>query len=211
MHHHCRFTYKITSHKSKIPSINWSICAATLTYGDLPSLECGEIMVPLDHNEPDGDEIKLVMTRLKATGKKPLGSLLMQSGGPGLATAKLVMMHASYEKSGKDFYKNFSPELREAYDVVGLDMRGEGYSETIYCDPKVFNKPAKMLPMDEEGFEQLRAKNKEFADSCANMTRPLFTKLGTDQVIQDLDLVRQALGDEKFNFFGYSYGTQVRK
>jgi pimeloyl-ACP methyl ester carboxylesterase len=106
-------------------------------------------------------------------------------------------------------FQSVSANLRAAYDIIGLDVRGEGISQPIYCDPDIYNRPQQYIPTDEQSFRELWERNRDFAESCYNMTGPLFTHVGADQVIQDLDAVRQALGCQKLNFFGYSYGTEV--
>lgn len=191
-------------------TITWVECPPDPILGNLEEIECGQIMVPMDHGSPDGDTIRLMLTRLKATGSNnTLGPLLLNAGGPGLWSSNMVKWQAFFEQYGDESKHMFSSELRSRYDIIGLDMRGEGMSQPIYCDPEPYNRRFKMLPTDEESFQYLWNRNRDFAESCYNMTGPLFLHLGTDQAIQDLDLVRQALGADKFNYLGYSYGTEV--
>lgn len=43
------------------------------------------------------------------------------------------------------------------------------------------------------------------AEACAK--NPLTRYINTDATARDMDLMRHLLGDEKFNYYGISYGT----
>src|SRR5690349_6822735 len=55
--------------------LEWSGCAAS-------GIDCTEVTVPLDWSDPGGDTIEIAIARHKAPGT-PLGSLLINPGGPG--------------------------------------------------------------------------------------------------------------------------------
>lgn len=130
------------------------------------------------------------------------------NGGPGAPDIDSVLGQARTE-NGIQPIGMFSKELREVYDVIGLDMRGDGLSQPILCDGSIRNRPVKILTTNEAEFDALAARNRDFAESCSNMTGPYYKFLGTDQRIRDIDLVRESLGEEKFNYRGFSYGTQI--
>lgn len=44
---------------------------------------------------------------------------------------------------------------------------------------------------------------------CERAWGPLLRHLGSNQVVRDMDLIRQGLGEEKLNFIGASYGTRL--
>lgn len=49
-----------------------------------------------------------------------------------------------------------------------------------------------------------------FAQGCAeSVGEELLAKLGTDSVVEDFELLRQALGEAKLNYYGISYGTLI--
>ncbi|TDE38228.1 alpha/beta fold hydrolase, partial [Nonomuraea mesophila] len=92
----------------------------------LDRLECGTVKVPLDHGKPDGRQITVAITRLKATNRpRRLGSLAVNPGGPGgsgyLMPIDMIMGNAS------------AARLNERYDLVGFDPRGVGYSTKVDC------------------------------------------------------------------------------
>jgi pimeloyl-ACP methyl ester carboxylesterase len=48
-----------------------------------------------------------------------------------------------------------------------------------------------------------------FADECADEDPELIPFMGTAQTVNDLDRIREALGDERLSYVGYSYGTLI--
>ena len=49
--------------------------------------------------------------------------------------------------------------------------------------------------------------NAEFGKACQSFTGDLLGHVDTVSAARDLDVLRAALGDEKLNYLGYSYGT----
>ena len=86
------------------------------TIGDGPAEE-GVLEVPLDWDEPDGDQITLRVVRNPAPEQTRIGSLLVNPGGPGFGGSSLAE------------FGLWGPELRASFDIVGWDPRGTGGSE----------------------------------------------------------------------------------
>lgn len=91
---------------------------------DLPDhVKCGTVKVPLDYAHPDGKQIKLTVSRVKATGKDAKnskrkvprqGALVYNPGGPGASSMYFPLI-------------GFLPEwkrLAGAYDLVGYAPAG---------------------------------------------------------------------------------------
>ncbi|KAL3456248.1 Alpha/Beta hydrolase protein [Aspergillus heterothallicus] len=171
--------------------------------GNATRLDCGELKVPLDWNCPHGQKITLGMARYRATlpGKR-LGSIIYNPGGPGQPVSTSALTQAL----GVPSYTNATVEH---YDVIGLDPRGTGLSTRIKCDPKLFNKNATLFPTTEHEFQALIAKNHAFGESYRNLTGELFYHVDTTQAAHDLEALRIALKEEKLNWIGLSYGTQL--
>lgn len=182
------------------PTIKWANCSTN----DPPRLQCGQMTVPIDYGKPQGGSMTLHMARLKSTskGNAPLGSLLINLGGPGAPTAALVKDIAQGEKL-------FSDELIANYDIIGLDPRGVGESYPIKCDPNMWNERANLFPTTEEEYEKLLDHNKAFGESCAKLTGNLFNHLDTAHVVEDFELFRRAINNGGLNFFAFSYGSQI--
>jgi hypothetical protein len=88
-------------------------------------------------------------------------------------------------------------------------MRGTGYSVPIKCDPQLYNALKYPIIADEATYNDTAARVRAFGQSCINMTGPLMNHLGTDQSIQDYDLVREVLGYDKYGSkIGYDYAQK---
>ena len=99
--------------------------------------------------------------------------------------------------------------LWNVYDLVGVDMRGTGNSHAVDCDASLFLDVQWPFIKDQKTYDETVAAASAWGQSCANKTGPLIHHLGTDQAARDFELVRQALGHDKFNYMGFSYGTEV--
>ncbi|KAL4927548.1 alpha/beta hydrolase [Aspergillus undulatus] len=170
-----------------------------------PTLDCAEFQVPVDWNHPHGENITLGMARYRATKpRKRLGSIIYNPGGPGGPASVSAMAQAL----GMSYYTNATVDH---YDVIGLDPRGIGLSTRVKCDPDLWNKrvATPLFPKTEGEFEELVNTNKAFGESCCNKTGSLFYHLDTTSAAKDLEATRIALGEEKLNWIGLSYGTQL--
>ena len=179
--------------------ITWTSCPNITA----PNLDCGSITVPMDYNNPtNGDTVTLGMSRLSANGTSRLGCLFYNPGGPGVSAAQelIAVAEGAYL---------FSKDLLEHYDIIAIDPRGVGFSQPVTCDPALWNPRVNFRPHNESEFETLIAHNKAFGQSCVEKTGLLIKHLDTVHVAHDIELVRQALGEEKLNYLGQSYGTLI--
>ena len=106
-----------------------SVDGATGTAGsseeetDTATFSCAVITVPLDYANPKGETISIAVKKRAATGGHAQGALFINPGGPG--------------DSGVSFAERasnaFSPDLLNAYDIIGFDPRGVGSSTAITC------------------------------------------------------------------------------
>ncbi|KAL3434156.1 TAP-like protein-domain-containing protein [Aspergillus tetrazonus] len=172
-------------------------------FGNASHLDCGELQVPLDWSRPHGENITLGMARYRATlpGKR-LGSIIYNPGGPGGPGSISALAQAV----GIPYYTNGT---KDYYDVIGLDPRGIGLSTRVKCDPDLYNNRVSLFPTTEEEFHELVEKNRALGESCRNLTGELFYHVDTTSAARDLEAVRIALGEEKLNWIGLSYGTQL--
>ncbi len=68
--------------------LSWHSCGA-------PGFQCATMKAPLDYAHPGAGDIRLAVARKKATGKgKPLGSLLVNPGGPGGSAIAYLQQYA---------------------------------------------------------------------------------------------------------------------
>ncbi|MEU6227943.1 alpha/beta hydrolase [Streptomyces sp. NPDC047042] len=178
--------------------IKWSTCPAGAAYEvPMKGLQCGKVTVPLDYAKPGGGTLELALARYRATGKSR-GSVLLNFGGPGGPGVSQL----AYD--GKDFMG-----LTNGYDVVSFDPRGVGRSSPVSCgedtatDSEVTGGEIEDDPR--AALEQLR----RAAQACARHSGPVLRHIGTVNASRDLDVMRQALGDKKLNYLGFSYGTRL--
>ncbi|RDA94579.1 hypothetical protein CP533_2421 [Ophiocordyceps camponoti-saundersi (nom. inval.)] len=182
-----------------VPSISWGSCPS----GYPSYLDCGRLSVPLDHqcSRSSCQRIELGMVRSKATASKSLGNLVLNPGGPGSSLVKIFVEGREDEVVG--------PRLLHFYDVIAPDPRGVGVSTPIRCSASLYNKRLPLYMTSQADLDARLAWNRAFGESCARMTGPLIKHVDTLSAARDLEYIRKALGDEKLNFMGFSYGTQL--
>ncbi|MEU5097943.1 alpha/beta hydrolase [Streptomyces sp. NPDC020996] len=175
--------------------VAWSRCDGP----DMPTdLQCGKVTVPLDYARPGAGTLDLALARYRATGKKR-GSVVLNFGGPGGAGVNELASGA------KEFMG-----LTNSYDVVAFDPRGVGRSSPVSCG-NGSEEAAAALDADTDvsdpkaGLELLR----KAAAACARNSGPVLRHIGTVNASRDLDVIRQAVGDQKLNYLGFSYGTRL--
>jgi pimeloyl-ACP methyl ester carboxylesterase len=172
--------------------LSWAGCGG--------SFECADLTVPLDYAQPTGDTTKISVLRLKSSGGTRLGALVTNPGGPG--------------GSGVDFARAarsiFPEQVLAAYDVVGFDPRGVQRSSPIECLTDAQYDAFIALdgtPDDKAEVTQIDAALKQFADGCKAKSGAMLAHVGTPDSARDMDVLRAALGEDKLDYVGFSYGT----
>ncbi|WP_231992114.1 alpha/beta hydrolase [Mycobacterium sp. ACS4331] len=188
--------------------VRWEECKFT-GGGDVklpPGAECGRIAVPVDYSkkdDPDAPVAQLAMIRFPATGQK-IGSLVVNPGGPGESGIEAAI----------GMVELLPPAVREKFDFVGFDPRGVASSTpALWCNSDEDNDRLRAEPQVEytpEGVAWLENETKQFIQRCVDkMGKEFLANVGTDNVAKDLDQIREALGDDKLTYLGYSYGTRI--
>ncbi|WP_158884784.1 alpha/beta hydrolase [Amycolatopsis anabasis] len=172
--------------------LDWQPCP------DAKGVDCATVEVPLDWAKPGGEKIHIGLARRKA--KDPdhrIGSILMDPGGPG--------------GSGVDVVKQtevFTDQVNARFDVVGFDPRGINTSTQLKCDTQLSQDAMNARhPTNQAEFDRLADLNKRLYDSCREHSGALVDHADNLHTVRDLDAVRQALGERKLNYLGYSYGS----
>jgi pimeloyl-ACP methyl ester carboxylesterase len=185
-----------------VPALDWRPCGE-----DLKPLLCASADVPTDYDHPHGPTTRLALAKLPASGApdQRLGTLFINPGGPG--------------GSGVDYAYGvatlpiFSPDVLARYDVLGFDPRGVARSAPATCFPTqeeeqtsaLLQTPPYPLPGPDEAtyiVDTLR-----LATLCQRQSPRRFSTSSTANVARDMDLLRQAVHDERLTYAGVSYGT----
>jgi len=172
-------------------AIEWKAC---------DTFECGTAEVPIDYADPAAGSIRLALKRSLATSGKPIGSLLINPGGPGASGVDLV----------DGVVTTFGKDVLASYDLVGFDPRGVARSNPVTCVDDAAKDQLLSTDFDfstDVGIGAAKAAYTAFGAACAANTGPLLAHVDTVSAAKDLDVLRAALGDEKLTYLGYSYGT----
>jgi pimeloyl-ACP methyl ester carboxylesterase len=155
--------------------------------GQVASLVCTQVTVPLDPTGAVPGSISLHVEELPAAGT-PKGVMFLVAGGPGQGSANSFGLGDPTADSNLQF-------LFPGYTLVAYDDRGTGASGLIDC-PGL--QVALTIPAEIAG-----------AAACGNSLGPAAPFYSTALHAADLDAVRQALGFDKIGVYGVSYGTKL--
>ena len=177
--------------------LDWRECRGAVGF------QCATLRVPLDYEHPDPEgDLRLAVSRKRAEGGgDPLGSLMVNPGGPGGSAVEYLQQAAAV---------GFPEKLRSRYDLVGMDPRGVAGSEPVEClSDREMDAYARtdQTPDDAKETEALVAAYKGFAKGCEQRSGGLLGHVSTIEVARDTDVLRAALGDRKLHYYGASYGT----
>ena len=186
-------------------TLTWGNCGRFLDHPDhVPSAQCTTIPVPIDYDNPGAGQAQLAVIRIPATGPR-IGALLVNPGGPGASAVDMVAaMGAGLAGS----------EISRRFDLVGFDPRGVGHSTpALRCQTDAEFDAYRREPMVDyspAGVAHIEQVYRQLAQRCLARNGPTFLEnAGTASVARDMDLVRQALGDDQINYLGFSYGTEL--
>src|SRR3954466_517484 len=180
------------------PPVDWGTCTnATLK---ARGAECGFVTVPLDYARPAGTKIKIAVARVehKSAAADYQGVMLVNPGGPGgSGLIYSVLQPAIPNGVGLD------------YDWIGFDPRGVGSSKpALSCNASFFHgdRPP-YRPTTRKIHRRWVARSKAYARACSG--RALLQHVKTTDSVKDMESLRIALGQQKINFYGFSYGTYL--
>jgi len=167
--------------------------------GQNVAAELGRLVVRENRSNPKTNLIELAFVRLKSTAGNPGYPVVYLDGGPGSSAINIAR--------APDYMRAFI-KLREVGDVILLDQRGIGRSK-----PNLSRLATEALPLDvfANSDSALRV-YKERAVAAATYFRSQGVDIQAYNTIEsanDVDDVRKALGAEKLNLVGFSYGTHL--
>jgi pimeloyl-ACP methyl ester carboxylesterase len=153
----------------------------------------GTMEVAENPRKPAGRRIPLHVVVLPAKAAQPLPDpVVFLAGGPGQAATTLT-----------DHIVHGYAWLRAQRDIVLVDQRGTGKSNPLVV-------PLPGSAEDPQGYVDLVWRVDVFAQALADLEKVAdLTQYTTAIAMDDLDAVRAALGYERINLMGGSYGTRA--
>jgi pimeloyl-ACP methyl ester carboxylesterase len=171
-------------------TLDWTSCGE--------GIECTVFKVPIDEAHPDLGTFSLPAARAAARTDR-LGVLFVNPGGPGGSGVELA----------KAAPKFFPMEVVDRFDIIGFDPRGAAGSKPgVECVDSLDAYVALDLSPDTDAEKQaLLDVNRALDEGCEKRSGDILPFIGTERVARDMDRLRDALGEEKISYLGYSYGT----
>jgi pimeloyl-ACP methyl ester carboxylesterase len=160
-------------------------CPRQLVRGEVEgeTVVCGTVSVPELHTKLFGKRLELAVLTLKARSDTPLPDpIIFLQGGPGGAALETI-----------DYWQDLP--WRETRDIILVDQRGTGYSEPDLKCTELYE------------MEDLL----EAVETCRNRLARVtnLQAYNSHENAADISLVIKALGYEKANLYGVSYGTRL--
>lgn len=141
---------------------------------------CGYLPVPLDRQHPTGATINIYFELYPHTNSGAAQSAILANfGGPGITTS-----------GERDFAQFLFASDMDVHDLLLIDDRGRGLSGAIDC-PAIQHGTAPFAPSEID---------------CAAQLGNAASRYGSGDIAEDMDAVRAALGYDKVDYFGASYG-----
>jgi pimeloyl-ACP methyl ester carboxylesterase len=154
-----------------------------------PTFTCATLPVPLDRAGLAAGTISLNLKLMSAGPTPSRDAVIALAGGPGQAAAPLADFLA----------KTMGPALTTR-DLVVFDQRGTGKSDPLNCPALSDTSALETATPDSFG---------GLVEKCALQIGPSRDAFTTEESVQDIEAIRQALGYEKLVLYGTSYGTKV--
>jgi pimeloyl-ACP methyl ester carboxylesterase len=154
--------------------------------------DCGTFRVPEDRTNPGGRALDLgiVVVRAQGPNHEP-DPLFYIAGGPGDAAADPGITYG---------VSNILKEINSRRDVIYLDQRGTNDKHKLSCDP---------MPSDVSNGTQQQMD--DWVKQCLSTLDGDSRFYTTAEAMRDLDEARAALGYDKINLYGISYGVEAEQ
>ncbi|WP_370654923.1 alpha/beta hydrolase [Prescottella sp. R16] len=183
------FASGAASSASAAEGLDWAACPAEYEL-DAATEDCATVTVPRDHGNVDAGTIDVLVTRHRAEDSSARrGVLFTNPGGPGGdAIASNSMLAQALPE-----------QVRQQWDVIGVQPRGLPHAGAPECA---------LTP------EIMTAIGAGFAGgatrlACDGANPGATAHLTTENTARDWDAVRRALGEDRIDVYGLSYGTTL--
>ena len=163
--------------------IAWTPCPQVSGY------LCGTLPVPLDYQNPSKGSVLLAVIEHRVAHSR--GVVIFNPGGPGESGVLILPV-----------LTGAVPVVRDDFTLVSFDERGTGSSDPLLCGPSVAAAGSATAGTT--------AATRVFAHlerSCRADHPALFPTVNTTTSARDMNQLRIALGVDRINYYGVSYGT----
>jgi pimeloyl-ACP methyl ester carboxylesterase len=152
---------------------------------------CGKLEVFENRESKTGRKIALNIAVIPSVSANPQDDpIVFFAGGPGQAAVKLAS--AAFHILHK---------ARREREIILVDQRGTGKSNPLDCNDKNKNLSLAEKLTDPDSTRQMQACLQKLDAAPEHYTTP--------NAVADMEDVRAALGYDKLNLFGVSYGTRM--
>ena len=179
--------------QARVPVIRWENCGG--------GAKCAEVRVPLDYDYPNGVKTRLNLLKVPAAvPSRKIGTLFVNPGGPGGTSTDFAQF----------FPELVRPAIHNRFDIVGIDPRGTSRPYTVCrTDRKEPPYPFYAFPRTTKQVDTWIRHDNWHRRACRTGENRITNHLSTADTARDMDLIRQAVGDEKLTYYGVSYGSYL--
>ena len=150
------------------------------------ALRCLKLPVPIEPGKAATLDLHVTIAPALRQGARP-DPLFVLAGGPGEAGSDVLPLLSTAFK-----------RVRATRDIVFVDQRGTGLSGKLEC------------PSDADADAQLSDADADVAlRRCIAASKAPFAAYTTAAAARDIEAVRRALGYDRINLWGGSYGTRL--
>ncbi|HVF90692.1 MAG TPA: alpha/beta fold hydrolase [Blastocatellia bacterium] len=161
--------------------------------------ELGRLIVKENRKSPSSNLIELAFVRLKSAAARPGPPTIYLDGGPGSSAINIARV--------PEYMRAFL-KLREIGDVILLDQRGVGRSRPMLSRLSPDSLPLDAFASKERGLSVIKERSRSAVEYFKSQGIDVLA-YNTNESADDLNDIRKALGAEKVNLVGFSYGTHL--
>lgn len=180
-------------------SLTWTPCESVA----LSDFECATMDVPRDWSDASRGVFTLAVARHRSTGtaQERIGSIFFNPGGPGGSGLEAL----------PTTWALLPAAVKRRFDLVTWDPRGIGSTvPSIDCEFPTWPLPPATGSVGWDAFAaEVRTIAADANAACLDRYRDVAPYVGTNNVVRDLDALRNAVGDPKLTYWAMSYGTRI--